>query len=219
MKIVKEILYEEQMKFKQDNSDPIIDMNIGIEESISRWLKFMNITDYRLTKKYEINVHNNVIIENKELKEFPEYIKFNHIMGGFHIKNNKLSSLKGVPYSISGSFIISRNNLSNLKLGPYIVKEIYGASHNNLENLEGIAKIIGGSVYLNDNNLKNLKHIPEFIHGTLNIQNNPIESLDGFPKKIQEHLYFTPSKFLDKEKIKTVCEVIGHIIDIPYKIK
>lgn len=217
MKLVKEILYEEQMKFKQDNSDPIKDMNIGVEESINRWLKFKNITDYRLTKKYEINVYNNIILENEELEEFPEYIKFNHIMGGFHVKNNKLSSLKGVPYSVSGSFIVSRNNLSNLKFGPYIVKEIYGASHNNLETLEGIAKIIGGSIYLNDNNLKNLKHIPEIIHGTLNIQDNPINSLNGFPKIIEEHLYFTPSEFLDKQKIKDVCEVKGYIVDVPYK--
>lgn len=217
MKIVKEILYENNMKFIENEYDPISGMKIGIETAINKWLISMGINEYRLTKKREINVYDTIILENKNIEMLPEYIKFNHIMGGFHAKNNNLISLKGFPYSISGSFMLSRNKLKNLKFGPSIVKEIYSISYNEVESLEGIAKVIGDSIYLNNNNLTNLKYLPEIINGTLNIQENPIISLIGFPKKVLGDLFFTETDFLTKEKIKNICQVNGNIINISTK--
>jgi hypothetical protein len=207
MKLVKEILYENIMKFTEKPTDPIKDMGIGGKTIIEKWLKDLGITEYRFTRKNEINVYNSVFITNRKINEIPDYVKFNHIMGGFHISSNDLYSLKGCPYSVSGSFGVGNNKLYTLKFGPKIVKESYGASYNNLESLEGIAKIIGISIIINHNNLKSLEFIPEIIHGDLYIQNNPIQTLKYFPKEIHGDLYYTPSKYLVKEEILKICQV------------
>jgi len=213
MKLVKEILYENTMNFTEKDTDPIKDMRIGIKNNIEKWLKEFEILDYKLTKKYQINMYNSVFIENKNLEEFPSYIKFNNILGGFHLKHNHLYSLKGCPYSVSGSFIVSFNNLYSLKFGPTTVKESYGASHNHLESLEGIAQIIGESIYINNNNLKSLEFIPSIIYGDLYIQENPIQTLKYFPKEIYGDLYYTPSKVLTKEYILKKCN-LKNLIEI-----
>ena len=171
MKMVKEILYEDNYLniFTNHDNDPIKDMRIGAKTAIENWLDKMGVEDYKFTKKYTINVYNSVMISNTDLTEFPDYIKFNHIVGGFHISKNKFNNLTGCPYSITGSFMVSHNNLQNLKFGPRIIKESFGVSHNQLESLEGIAESIGKSIYLNSNNLKDLRYIPTIIEGDLNI--------------------------------------------------
>ena len=214
MKMVKEILYEDKIHFTKNDKDPIKSMNIGRKNIIERWLSNMEIDNYRLTKKFQINVYNSVFIDNKKIDEFPDYIQFNHILGGFHINKNRLKSLRGCPYSVSGSFIVSNNLLTSLEFGPRIVKESYAASHNDIESLEGIAEIIGHGIYVNNNRLKNLKYIPFLIHGDLNISNNPIETLDYFPKEIEGNLQFTPSEVLTKYNISKVCKVWGHLIEV-----
>lgn len=216
MKMVKEKLYEGLMDFidffSEGPGDPIKDMKIGTDSMIEKWLKEMQVEQYRLTKKHLINVYNNVILENKDISQFPEYIKFNHIIGGFHIKNTNLISLDGCPYSITGSFVASFNKLRDLKGGPHIVKEIYSVSHNFLESLEGLAESIGTSIYINDNNLKDLKYIPDVINGDLNIKNNPIETLKYFPKEIEGNLIFTETNIVNKTQINKKCRVWGHFI-------
>jgi hypothetical protein len=216
MRLIKEILYENDMynmSFTNKGSDPIKDMGLGVKDVIEKWLTSHNINNYKLTKKYSINVYTYVLLDHKDLTEFPDYIKFNHIVGGFHINNNNLISLKGCPYSITGSFMVSENNLVNLKNGPEIVKESYGASYNKLESLEGLADLIGGSLYLTNNNLKTLEYIPAIIHGDLSIDNNPIETLNYFPSEIEGNLYFSSSEILTKENIQKICEVRGYILD------
>ena len=213
MKLVREILYEDHMNFTEQDTDPIKDMGIGRKILIEKWLSEIKIDDYKLTKKYSINVYNSVFLDDENLMEFPEYILFNHITGGFHIKNNNLNYLRGCPYSVSGSFIVSNNNLKNLKDGPRIVKEVYAASKNSLETLEGIAEIIGRGIYLNYNNLKTLKYIPDVIKGDLDISENPLETLDYFPKEVEGHLIYTASDILTKESISNVCKVMGYILE------
>jgi hypothetical protein len=212
--MVKEKLYENYLSFTEDNTDPIKDMKIGIKFLIEKWLNNMGIKDYKLTKKNLINVYNSVMINDKDINDFPEYIRFNHIMGGFHCNNNNLFSLKGCPYTVSGSFMASFNKLYSLKNGPYVVKESYGASHNKLESLEGIAEIIEKSIYINDNNLKNLEYIPGIIKGDLNIAENPLQTLKYFPDEIEGNLMFSLNKFITKEDIVKRCKVWGHIIEV-----
>jgi hypothetical protein len=216
MKRVREILYEDNqmdyINFTEDNSDPISDMKIGVKNRVEVWLNSNDIKNYKLTKRFAVNVYENVIIENTDLESLPEYLKFNHISGGFHIKHNLLTSLKGFPYSITGSFVVSYNKLKNLKDGPFIVKDIYSAGNNLLESLEGISQYVGNSLYLHNNNLKNLKHIPKLIKGDLNIKDNPIETIEYFPDEIEGNLYFTPSNILNANTIRKRCEVEGFLL-------
>jgi len=211
MKLVKENLYNNFINFKED-SDPIEDMKIGAKEAVEKWLDSLDIKKYKLTKKLTINVYDNVILENKNLIEFPDYIKFNHITGGFHLKYNNLSSLRGCPYSVTGSFIVSYNDLKNLEKSPFIVNDIYAASNNDLESLDGITEYIGSSIYLHNNNLKTLKGIQSLIKGDLNIKDNPIETLDFFPDEIEGNIYFTPSKILTADNISKRCKIWGHML-------
>ncbi len=216
MKLVKEILYENRLdlmlNFTDDSTDPVKDMGIGVNTIIRKWLRELDIKDFKLTKRHSINVYNSVMISHKNINNFPEYIKFNHIMGGFHCDNNNLFSLKGSPYSVTGSFMVSHNNLYCLKNGPVIVKESYGASFNRLESLEGIAEVIGRSLYINNNKLKNLEYIPKIIRGDLNIRENPIETLEYFPEEVEGSLYYTLSDILTREAITKRCKVHGYLI-------
>lgn len=201
------------MNFTED-SDPIRDMKIGdLKHLIEEWLESFDVDNYRLTKKYAINVYTSVMLDNKNLMKFPDYVKFNHIVGGFHAKGNNLKNLRGGPFSVTGSFIVSNNKLENLLNGPFIVKESYGASNNMLETLKGMSEIIEGSIYINNNKLKNLEYIPTIIKGDFYIQENPIETLQYFPIEIEGNLYFTPSNILTKESISKKCKVWGHIIE------
>jgi len=211
MKLIKEKLYD-YLRFTEQG-DPIKDLGIGLEPTIRMWMSKLNISSYKLTKKFSINVYHNVLLSEKNISEFPPYIKFNHITGGFHCDNNKLTSLRGCPYSLSGSFMCSFNKLVNLKNGPTVVKQSYGASYDELESLEGIGEIIGESIYINDNNLKTLEYIPPIIKKDLFIYNNPIETLEYFPKEVSGDIYFTPSKILTKISISKICKVGGNIIN------
>jgi hypothetical protein len=212
MKIVKEKLYEDYMSFTKDEADPVKDMNIGLRFLIQKWLEQMKVEDYKFTKRYSVNVYTSVLFNNMNLEELPDYVKFNHIVGGFHINKNNLTSLRGCPYSVTGSFVASYNKLKDLKFGPYIVKESYGVSSNELESLEGIAESIGESLYLNNNNLKTLKHIPSIIKGNLYIRNNPIETLEYFPDKVEGSVYFSPSEILTEGTIYERCKVQEYVI-------
>lgn len=219
MKFIRETLYEDNnlmdyIHFTED-SDPIGDMGIGTEEKIKKWLSEMNIrsSNYRLTKRNSINVYDVVDLSNRDIKNFPEYIKFNHIVGGFHCEDTGLNTLRGCPYSVTGSFLVRRNNLKSLKYGPMIIKGMYSVSYNQLESLEDIASYIGGSLFVSHNNLKTLEHIPTIIKGDFYIHNNPIETLDFFPKVIEGNISFSPSDILSAEKIKEKCYVKGNITE------
>ena len=211
MKLIKETL-NDYLKFTEEG-DPIKDMGMGLEPIIKNWLKKVGIGNYRLTKKFSINVYHTTLLSEKNIFEFPVYIKFNHISGGFHIDNNELKNLKGCPYSITGSFMCSFNNLKNLKDGPRVVKMSYGASYNGLESLDGIAEVIEESLYINNNNLKTLENIPLIIKGDLFIYENPIETLEYFPKEVHGDVYYTPSNILTESSISKVCTVSGSIVE------
>jgi len=211
MKLIKEELYD-YLRFTEEG-DPIKDMGIGLEPTIKNWLKKVGVGDYRLTKKFSINVYHTTLLSEKNIFEFPLYIKFNHISGGFHIDNNELKDLRGCPYSVTGSFMCSFNNLKNLKDGPRVVKMNYCASYNNMESLDGIAEVIGGSLYINNNSLKTLEYIPLIIKGDLFIYENPIQTLEYFPKEVRGDVYYTPSNILTESSISKICNVSGKIIE------
>lgn len=215
MKLVNEFLYKNKIDLFTQDSDPIYDMGIGIKPKIEKWLKTHNIYKYKLSKRIlDINVFTSVFLDKLELNDFPSYINFNHIIGGFHIKHNYFKFLRGCPYSLTGSFIASNNELKDLIDSPHKVYDNYAASNNKLESLKGITQNIGKSIYLNDNKLKNLKYLQKYIKGNLYIYNNPIETLEHFPFEIEGHLKFTPSDVLSIEKIKKICKVWGHIIEL-----
>jgi hypothetical protein len=214
MKLIREHLYE-YMKFTQEG-DPIKDMGIGVDELIHKWMHDHGIKKhkYRIIKNKYIIGDNTIILANSNIKQFPEFINFSYINGGFHCENNDLTSLRGCPKLVQGSFFCSANYLKSSGLigGPKEVEGSYGASNCELESLEGIAQKIQESIYLENNRLTSLEFIPKET-GNLYIQNNPIQTLMHFPKKIYGDVHITRSKILNELAVSKICSVSGKVFE------
>jgi hypothetical protein len=215
MKILSESLFE-YLSFKEE-TDPVKDMGIGIEKEITIWLlenNAVNKDDFVIIPpNFKINTYNTVNLAKLGLKEFPDFIKFGYVMGGFHCDHNELKSLKGTPNIVSGSFLASWNKLPNLIDGPKEVKGDYIVSHNELTSLDGLASVIHGFLSISNNKLKDLKGIPRVLGGNLYIHKNPIETLKYFPDEVDGDVYYTPSKVVYEESIRGRCKVSGNIIN------
>jgi hypothetical protein len=213
MKLVRESL-NEYLGFTEDG-DPVKNMGIGMDELIHKWMSEHGVAKhkYRITPKKRIIGDDSVVFSHQQIKEFPEYIKFAHINGSFHVNNCGLENLKGGPELVQGSFFCSGNPLKSSGLigGPKQVIGAYAASNCGLESLEGIATKIEGEVYINDNSLYSLEFMPEKI-GDLYMSNNPIGTLEHFPKEIKGDLHITGSKLIpDIATILRICNVTGEI--------
>jgi len=124
-------LVKESIQFKREE-DPLKALGIGSIKFIKKWLEKYDITDYTINDDLSINVNGSVTLENKNLKELPEYIKFNNIDGWFDISNNMLTSLRGCPKFVSTSFFCTENLL---------------------KTLEGCPKKVGTSFWCGDNKI------------------------------------------------------------------
>ena len=197
-----------------EEGDPVKDMGIGTDQLIVEWMEKNKVPRYRykITKKHYIVGNDTIDLTNNDIGEFPDYIKFVFVHGGFHCLHNGLKSLKGFPEKIGGSFFVSHNNLVNLIGGPKIVDGSYAASNNQLRSLEGIPEDVNEAIYLNDNDLNSLQYI-QIQTGDLYIQNNPIHTLKYFPEEIYGDLHITRSKILKKEAIQEICNVSGEIYE------
>jgi len=144
MKLVKEYINE---KFT-DESDPIQDMGIGTSYKIKKWLAKHYITKYTINNDSTIDVNGDIII-NGEFKNFPKYIKFNHVYGNFSVHAcDNLTNLSGCPKIIEKDFNCMGTNITSLVGGPEIVYADYMCTNCfNLTSLKGIAKHIYGSLY------------------------------------------------------------------------
>lgn len=211
-KYLAESLFE-YMGFTEEG-DPVKDMGIGSEKLVIEWMEKNKVPryQYKLTRKKYIVGSDTIDLSKNNIQQFPEYIKFIFVHGGFHCNHNNLKSLIGCPEKTGGSFFASHNDLQNLIGGPIDVQGSYAASNNKLTSLEGIANEITEGIYLNDNQLESLKFIPKQI-GDLYIQNNPIKTLDDFPEEIYGDLHYTKSKILNKAAIEQICYVSGEIYE------
>lgn len=99
--------------------DPKEAMGIGEKSKISKWLEEMEIEkgEYKIDEQnnqFIINVRSGNVdllidIQNNFPNGLPDYIKFSRVSGSFHCTNNKLTSLKGVPFEVGGNFYCQNN--------------------------------------------------------------------------------------------------------------
>lgn len=213
MKLVRESLYS-YMKFTEDG-DPIRDMGIGVDQLIHRWMDEHRISKhkYRISKDKKIIGDDTIILSGMNIGDFPEFINFGHINGGFHCDNSNMTSLRGCPRLVQGSFFCSRNMLKGDSLigGPQQVIGSYAASDCGLESLEGIAFKIEGDIYIDGNSLYSLEYLPNEIQGSLHMIGNPIRTLEHFPTNIYGDLHISSSKFLNERTVSEICSVSGEI--------
>jgi len=152
MKLVREhIIFE---KFTED-SDPIHDMGIGIEQLIIKWLNKYGIKDYEINSDFSIDVgFGSVDLENRHLKTLPSYIQFNSVKGYFTVINNQLTSLRGCPKEVNGFFSCENNKLKSLEYAPKKISGTFNCSHNLISKINKLPDGIKIRVEVNDNAVK-----------------------------------------------------------------
>ena len=93
-----------------ERSDDIkVSLQLGKRHMITKWLDTIGVENYTINPDWTIDVKGDVDLSNKNLIEFPDYIKFNHVSGQFDCAGNQLTSLKGCPASVGYSFYCHSN--------------------------------------------------------------------------------------------------------------
>lgn len=127
--------------------------------------KDFGITNFTYWKSHNhYDFHGHVDLSGKNLTELP--FRIGIVRGNFNVKNNKLKSMKNMPYVITGDFDCSYNQIKSLEGGPGQVYGYYDCSSNKLSNLKGFPEYqLYGSFYCSHNRITTLKDIPEFSNG------------------------------------------------------
>jgi hypothetical protein len=128
MKLVKESLNE--LNFERIK-DPLGALGIGKRQLIRDWLDKYRITNYTINKDYTID-GDMIILEDIDLKQFPDYIQFNEVTAWFSVENCNLISLKGSPRKC-GSFCCDRNKLTSLEYCPKMVERYFQCQYNSVK--------------------------------------------------------------------------------------
>jgi hypothetical protein len=137
------------------------------------------------------------------------------IIGCLNLYKNKLTSLEGMPDSMSGGSIdLSHNKLTSLEYFTQNIRQpqSINLSHNKLTSLEHLnVKYVGGDFNCSHNKLTSLKGAPQRIYFDLYAQGNQINTLDGFPKEVFENLYIDQDFPFSNDEIRAYMTRCGDI--------
>lgn len=107
------------------------------------------------------------------------------VEGDFRCSDNKLTSLKGAPQTVTGFFYCYGNRLDSLDGCPPKVGGDFSCSSNNLKDLTGGPAEVGGSYNCQScPTMKNLKGAPEIVPGDFLCHEGVLESLEGAPRSV-----------------------------------
>jgi len=133
-------------KFSED-SDPVIDMGIGLHHLVDKWLKKYNRlysqSTFSLNLNGTIDIDSFVFVDEYEvhkLEEFPDYIRFNKA-NYFDCSFKNLKSLKGTPRIVNGEFSCCHSKITSLEGGPILAKRYYVYDCRNLSSLRGLKTV------------------------------------------------------------------------------
>jgi hypothetical protein len=101
-------------------------------------------------KKIDIDID----LSNLYLEELPSFLTGLHANGNFYCVDNRLTSLRGAPVSVSGSFDCYNNHLTSLQGAPESVGGDFDCANNHLTSLQGAPESVGGDFYCYDNKVK-----------------------------------------------------------------
>ncbi len=121
---------------------------------IKAWLDDNGIKNYTINSKGEVDVNGDVILDYKNLTEFPSFIQFGTVKGYFNCSFNNLTSLRGCPRVVKKSFYCHDNNLVSLEGSPEEVGFGFLCQSNNLKDLKGAPKVVGGYFDCSSNKTK-----------------------------------------------------------------
>jgi hypothetical protein len=107
-------MIKESMDF-QRNEDPMEAMDLGFHAQIINWFKSYGIyqdeinehyIEYRINKDGTIDVLEDINLVGAHINNFPYFIHFNKIYGGFYVAHNIFTNLRGFPKEVDGDFSI-----------------------------------------------------------------------------------------------------------------
>lgn len=106
-----------------------------------------NIFNYKINKDNSIDVQESVDLSSCGLKKIP--IKFNKVLGNFHVSYNSLKDLENSPNLVYGDFNCNYNKLTSLKGSPRSIWGDFDCSNNKeLKSIDFLPKIIYRSFYI-----------------------------------------------------------------------
>jgi len=147
-------LIRESLDFER-NREPHHSMRIGRMAQIEQWLDQMGVENYIINDDFSIDVKTDVVyLQEKDLTEFPPFIKFRRVEGSFYCNGNKLISLEGSPSNVGVDFYCSENRLVSLEGGPSYVGRNFSCGNNELNSLKGAPSYVGRRFYCRNNSVK-----------------------------------------------------------------
>jgi hypothetical protein len=137
----------------------------------------------------DINLNNKNIIGN--LKKSQKDIGWSPIThrGNFSCRNNKLTSLEGMPENVIGIVDVENNRLTSLEGSPLSIAKSFICKDNIISSIDGAPKYVKEDFDISNNKLTNLKDIEKHIStikGKLILSNNPIRANISGVLKIKE---------------------------------
>ena len=129
----------------------------------------------------DVDGHFNCI--NKKITDFTG-VRFGRVTGDFDFRQNKITSMDGVPKEVGRHFICYDNNLTSLKGSPEEVGGSFWCYKNKLASLEGAPKEVGGSFTCFGNKLTSLEGAPKRVGGIFGCVENKLTSLKGAPQVV-----------------------------------
>lgn len=118
----------------------------------------------------------------QKLEKLP--VQFGHVKGYFDVKECGLTSMWGMPRTVTRSFFVSHNKLLSLQGGPDEVHGNYDAMHNPLTDLGSAHTQVFGDLDVENGALMSLEGCPQ-VHGDIWVRMNPLKSLKGTPTNCQ----------------------------------
>lgn len=110
------------------------------------------------------------------LEGFPKIVTSNnrYVKGRVDISHNNLTSLVGLPESISGNLMIGSNPLKSLQGCSRSINGDFEAFNTQITSMIGGPEIIRGDCFLNETELMSLEGFPRHIEGNLFIGDTPL---------------------------------------------
>jgi hypothetical protein len=139
-------------------------------------------TIYTLNKDNSIDVEGNVVLSAAfKLTKMP--VKFGKINGNFNCSENKLTSLKHGPITVTGDFSCVYNDLTSLEHCPTTILGSFYCYRNQLTSLEHCPTTIV-DFNCSYNLLTSLEHCPTTILADFDCSNNLLTSLKYVPTRV-----------------------------------
>jgi hypothetical protein len=136
----------------QKGGDKLSNIGVGKIQMIKQWLNDNQLEGfYHINDDLTIDIEKDVNFRLKKMGDFPSYIQFGKINGGFDCSRCNMTTLRGCPTYVKKFFFCEKNKLTNLKFMPKYIGATFSACDNNITDLSDLNSTIMGDTWLSRN--------------------------------------------------------------------